>query len=436
MRISNVIVAKVAMFTVYGWKCSYFTGKLKAYMQYKNIPYKWKPMNIFDFYKAKKKFGVTVMPYIETPEKVLIQDTRDIIHELERRFPGDSTNGANDTDNNDQIPGNSSIFPSTPCKLFVSNLLETWFDEYWVPMAMYYRWNFHENEVFFRDEATRNLLPIPVPASMPIPKFIQNLFTNQTVSMLKSFLPHVGVMPKQFDMIESWTEHVLTLLDTHFEKHPYLLGATPTVGDFSLAGPLIPHLARDPYPKQHLLTKEKYPSVHRWINDISTKTYLDISVPTCKNEPIDDSIPDTLRPILSIILTEFVPMTQAMLPCIEEIRQNPKFYNTATNSSTHKTLPRRLDVVGFPFHDFTNTDDKDTPNNVFERNVNPFVLYKVQCVLDCFNDMRIEEQQQVRKFLDSIINIDASTGTSNASGALLDLKIPRLVRKSVYVVFE
>ena len=194
------------MYKLYGWQCSYFTIKLQTYLKYKNIKYIFKPMNILDFSRASKEFGVTVMPFLETPDNELIQDTRNIINLLEQKYSSNNT-----TNTNSIIPSKS-----TPRKLFISNLLESWFDEFWIPIGMYYRWNYIENETFFRYEAARDLLSISTTNSdssiynhilkhlptIPIPIFLQNMLTNHIVNTLKSFLPTVGVVPKQTNMIE------------------------------------------------------------------------------------------------------------------------------------------------------------------------------------------------------------------------------------------
>ena len=39
--------------------------------------------------------------------------------------------------------------------------------------------------------------------------------------------------PEQFATMDRWTTDMLDLLDAHFAQQPYLLGAQPTLADFS-----------------------------------------------------------------------------------------------------------------------------------------------------------------------------------------------------------
>jgi hypothetical protein len=75
-----------------------------------------------------------------------------------------------------------SIFPRTPCRLFVSNLLEAWADEWWVSVAMHTRWSNQENYTLFQKEAGDHLLPYA-------PRAIKNMAVDRVASVLRSYLP-------------------------------------------------------------------------------------------------------------------------------------------------------------------------------------------------------------------------------------------------------
>jgi len=192
-------------------------------------------MNFLDFQDVQYNIGAAVMPIVITSDNNWIQDTRYMIDKYEKTHP------------------HNSIFPTDPTQRFISCLLEAWGDEFWIPMAMHYRWSFPQsnNEDFFRNEAGKNLLPY-------FPNFLQKMAASKPEHTLRVFLPVVGVIPSQYKMIEAWTVNMLNLLEIHFASHYFLLGNNPTIGDFGLVGPLIPHLSRDPYPKEHLLNDEKY----------------------------------------------------------------------------------------------------------------------------------------------------------------------------------
>jgi glutathione S-transferase len=109
-------------YTVYGWRLSYFTGKLHSYMRYKNIPFIENNVNIYTLYqKVLKSTGAVVMPVVTTPDGHWLQDTRHIINVLEKQFPD-----------------KPSVFPLTPKRLFISSLFESWGDEWWIPIGKGY----------------------------------------------------------------------------------------------------------------------------------------------------------------------------------------------------------------------------------------------------------------------------------------------------------
>jgi glutathione S-transferase len=348
------------------------------------------------------------MPVLLTPQGEWLQDTRDIIDLMEKRFP------------------DSTVFPSTPCRKFVANILEAWADEFWIPMAMHYRWNRPESVAFFKNENG----PLMVPWG---PKFLQTTAVNKVAETLVSFLPTVGVRPVQYDALEEWTESMITHLDTHFALHPYLLGSSPTVGDFGLAGVFVPHLARDPWPRDHLM--KGHPNLQAWVDRIQFPSHAGphiVSSPTNTLDAISpedgsDSIPPTLQPILHAISSEFYPLLQATILELDQCYRDPRFFSPSSHTPTTPThqqvnsnrdLPRRLGECTISLL-----------NKPFTRHTIPFHLWKVQKTLDAFDhDMTEGDRQRVREWL----------GTEQACriGDVLDMKFPRLVRNNVKVKFE
>jgi len=389
--------------TMYGWSMSYFSVKLECYFKLKQIPFNMKHLNILDFSTINKKVGAHVMPVVVTTNNKWIQDTRHIIDKYEKDFP------------------NNSIFPQTPKKHFISCLLEAWGDEFWVPMAMHYRWSFPENEDFFRREAGNNLLP-------HFPKYLQNCASSGPITTLREFLPAVGVIPAQYFMIEEWTQNMLNLLENHFKSHDFLLGNVPTIGDFGLVGPLIPHLSRDPYPKEHILNEQNYPHICRWVNDMSNprKSYEYDNAAKC------DDIPNTLVPILFHVFNEFIPMIEQMIEPVMELRDNSKFYTSKDNgmNSVHKPLPRKLRNIQFPL--YFNEDINSPLKYMYIKSTLPFHLYKMQTVLNGYTNMPTYDKYKIENYL---TNFDLLCTNVNYRDKILNMKIPELDRVNVRVKF-
>ena len=72
----------------YGTPLSLYTGKVRAYLIFKNLDYK----EVFSSLKIYKKIiipktGVRFIPVVKTPQGEYIQDTAQIIDTLEPRHP-------------------------------------------------------------------------------------------------------------------------------------------------------------------------------------------------------------------------------------------------------------------------------------------------------------------------------------------------------------
>jgi hypothetical protein len=91
---------------------------------------------------------------------------------------------------------------------------------------------------------------------------------------------------------------------------PYLLGATPTLGDYALMGPLYAHLYRDPKPGQ--LMRQHAPLVARWVERMNAPetNWADHSAHQTEFE-VDNELPETLTALLSYIATDFLPEMSA-----------------------------------------------------------------------------------------------------------------------------
>jgi glutathione S-transferase len=350
-------------------------------MRFKNIPFKETIMTGYELMVSSKKWtGASVMPILKTPEGNYLQDTWDIIRALEIKHP--------------QPP----LIPLTPRKRFVSLFIEAWADEFWVPFAMHYRWNFPESVEFFKTEAGDSMFPAIVP------RFIKQSVANNVASTLVSFLPVVGVRPDQTELIHSWTLDILGKLNDHFAVHQFVLGNLPSTADCALAGPLVAHLGRDPWPRDNLIPQ--FPHVQSWIERMKNPDFSGF-----KNEGADsDDIPDTLRPVLQSALQEFVPMLEATAVPVSAVCNNEKF------NSGSKPLPRRLGDITSPLL-----------NMQYKKAAIPFVIWKAQCVIDDIQSMTPNDYKTVSEYMQSY--------SGNYFDKLLNLSVPRLERVDVRVKY-
>ncbi len=350
-------------FVLYGWQLSYFTGKTRCYLSYKGVPYVEKPIDMYTFsVRAKKKTGAAVMPVIVTPQREWIGDSSIIIDRLEPLFP------------------ERPVVPATPRQRLAAHLLEMWFDEWWIPIGMHTRWSYPENYPLFEREAGRDLLP-------RFPRFLQNRAAAYAANAMRRYQRTVGFIPEQHGLLNRWTDQMLDHLDRHFASTPFLLGAQPSLGDFGLAGPMVGHLGRDPWPKRNLVEPRR--NLHAWLGRMREPASRAGSLLP------DDQLPESLNPVFASIFHEFLPMLEGILAETKKyLAEHP----------VNGVMPRSLGFIDFPMG----------PGR-FRRRALPYTLWMVQRMLDVYRRMTPQEQAIAASWLDS-----------QGGGRLLSLDIPRL----------
>ncbi len=359
-------------YTLYGWHLSYFSGKTRAYLRYKGIPFVDKNVDAYTLMKRiPAKTGATVMPVVVTPKGEWLQDTTYIMEVLEQRHP------------------EQPVVPTTPVQRIAAELIEAWADEWWIPTAMHYRWSYPENYALFRNDAGRGLLPwAPTP--------LRNRLADYAANKMRGYLGDVGVIPEQLAQLENWTVSMLDALERHFSAHDYLFGGAPTMADFALVGPLYGHLGRDPAPLRDLV--QPRPAVQAWIHRVHD------GKPATGTLLADDAIPATLAPLWESVFHEFIPMVHAIRDATQEA--------LATLPPSRPRLPRALGRIEFPM-----------AGQRFTRNAIPYILWMLQRVQGHYRNLSATEQAAVQDWLNS----------QNASGTLDTDLGPPLVRKGLHV---
>lgn len=202
-------------YTLYGGEISYFTGKLRAYLRWKGIAHEEVQAEARVYREIiVPRVGFPVIPVLETPAGETLQDTTDIIDELERRTAG------------------PAVYPSTPLQRLVALLLEVYGDEWLVIPAMHYRWH-HNREWAIREFGALNAPDATAEEQYAIGAKRAEPFAHAAVLL--------GAQPHMHEAIETSYEALLRELDTHFAALPYLLGTRPSIGDLGLVGPLYAH---------------------------------------------------------------------------------------------------------------------------------------------------------------------------------------------------
>lgn len=265
--------------TLYGAEVSYFTGKVRAYLRWADIPFNETLSNV-DVYRnvILPAVGAPVIPVLRSADGEMLQDSTVIIEVLDRR--------------NQRDGAALSVHPSTPVRKLVSLMLEAYGDEWLVIPAMHYRWHYDREWAITQfgamnapDESAENQFAIGQKLAAPFSK---------AASLL-------GATPDMMPAVEASYEALLSELDEHFATHPALLGGQATLADFGLIGPLYAHLYRDP--TAGALMRRQAPNVVRWVEQLQFD-------PQGLRTPLDDGddVPETLLPILKRMAREQLPV--------------------------------------------------------------------------------------------------------------------------------
>lgn len=273
------------IYKLYGVPISLYTGKARAYMRYKNIPFVEERGDEAIF----ERIGRRIIPVIHTPDDALIQDTTEIIDYFEKRFPG------------------PSVYPDTALQNLVALLFEVFGDEWLLMPAMHYRWKYNFDYII--EQFGKSFAPDASPME-------QHEIGKQISEPFRGSLPFLGITEKSAPEVEAWYEELLNQLNEHFETHLYLLGSRPSIGDYGLMGPLYAHNYRDPWSGN--LMRRIAPNVARWIDLMNTPD------PCSGSFLADDVVPETLLPILKRMFLECIPaMVETVAATGDWIDANP-----------------------------------------------------------------------------------------------------------------
>ncbi|KWR84622.1 glutathione S-transferase family protein [Cupriavidus sp. IDO] len=265
------------VYTLYGAQISNYTAKVRSYLIFKGIPFQEMVASnaVYDSFLVPR-IGYRMMPVLLMPDGEMLQDSTDIIDELEGRYPL------------------VSVYPSTPV-LHLANLLVEAYAHDWVRIpAMYYRWGFLEtNYEYLKGEFGRMYEPMAQAAQ-------QLIVGEKGCAWARDRLPSLGIVPETAPEIELWTESLLGWLEAHFEDHDYLFGSRPSTSDFAFMGPLYAHLYRDLY--SSALLRRNFPNVVRWVERMNSPV-------KAQGEYFgEDRVPETLMPIMRHLFAEYVPV--------------------------------------------------------------------------------------------------------------------------------
>lgn len=334
-------------YRLFSWEHSYFSGKVRAYLRYKE----WcgglgdgfedilaTPDLIFGLLVPATQSNT--VPQIQAPDGTWVQDSSEIIDYCEAAHPAPAV-----------IPDPAA----RPRQALASYLLELLADEWMVVYGFFERWH-HTIEGVEPNQAIFNAQQWG-PAFQPDADgpgrraagqllFDGPLGVKDRESNLRGVflgLHGMGVTPATEAAWKASNDHILGLLERHFEQHDFVLGGRPSLGDFGLMGPLYAHLFRDPVPGFEMRTR--FPLVAEWVertngtNALNSRSYnqkLYSLGPDGELVPRpatshggewleDDEVPDTLLDVLGVFFSEMWPVLESSMERVTALAASDDF---------------------------------------------------------------------------------------------------------------
>lgn len=336
-------------YTLYGSPISYFTGKVRAYLDWKQLAYQ-ELLSSAEVYKEVilPRVGFAVIPVVTSDGGETLQDSTDIIDTLEARH------------------GGPAVVPATGVQRLAAALLELYGDEWLVIPAMHYRW--HHN----REWAMRAFGELSMPNATPDEQLA--IGTKRAGPFAQAAVLLGAATPAMQQAVERSYEALLAELDAHFAQLPYALGTRPSIADFGLYGPLYAHQYRDP--ASGALMRRLAPNVVRWVQRLETQ-----AAPLAGDFLPNDEIAPTLLPVLRRQMREQMPV----------LADSARRLEAWLAGHPGERIPRAIGS-----HPFVLEGEEG------ERIVRPYSLWMMQRARDVYESLAGDERARADAWLDSI----------------------------------
>ncbi len=373
MRALPTRAARGFMETLYNVEASYYGAKIRAYLQYKRLPFT-EVLGDRQVYAREilPRVGWAVLPVIVTHQDKTLQDTSDMIDYYEAWHP------------------KKSVLPTAVSGRALSFWLEFIGDEWLKLPALHYRWNY--NYDFAVREMGRNNDPSStVDEQVRIGKKIARTF--------QEWCPIHGITERTGAAIEFEYLEFLSLFEKHLATSSYLCGDLPSLGDFSFFGPLYAHLYRDPASGD--IMRRHAPLVCQWVTRMRDGGVTAVNGPEAW---VDfDNISATLVNLVAHLSRDLVPVIIKEIEAFQMWLQN----------NNDRIMPRYFGEADFVL------GSKRAHVVTEKRSLTTYGQWMMQRVLNVFSNA--DEEQRAK-----------TTALFSRFGAagVLDIKTPIKVSKS------
>jgi glutathione S-transferase len=226
-------------YTLHVFDISYFSGKMQAYLAYKDIPHRVHAVSWAELVgRIAPRTGLVEVPVVECADGTLLRDSTAMIEWFERRHP---------------VP---AVLPEDPAAAFFCRLLEDYADEGLWRAALYYRWAFAKDALLYSRRFTEDFLSYPfVPAAV--------LRVTVRDRQRRAYLRGEGVTTANRKDVERHYIDELADLEAVFRRRPFLFGDRPSLADFGYFASMFRHFGTDPTPAR--IMRDTAPAVYEWV---------------------------------------------------------------------------------------------------------------------------------------------------------------------------
>lgn len=264
----------------HGLDLSYFTGKIEAFLRYKEIPHSRAELDTRALRRVARATGLAQMPALELTDGRWLTDSTAIIEALDPVWPA------------------AAVLPEDPLQLFFSRLLEDYADEWlWRP-ALHYRWSFQPDARLMSHRIAAEML-----RDLPLPLALRRALI--LARQRRTYVTGDGITPATRAHVESIYARNLVFLQTMLQSRPFLLGGRPTLADFGFFASMFRHFALDPTPAR--IMRDRAPAVFAWVARLWNAR---ASVPAGPPHPAG-TIPADWLPVLRDMATNYLPYLAA-----------------------------------------------------------------------------------------------------------------------------
>ena len=208
------------MLELYQFEMSHYCEKVRLILDYKELPYRKVDVNLglgqLELYRMS---GQRLVPVLKDGNEI-VADSTAIAEYLDRQYP------------------DKPILPAAPHKRSLCLLMEAWADEFVGLKSRAALLQALGQDRSLRDAALAAAVPDVFKGFVDsVPHFfkewvapVPNLFNDLGTAFLQ------GLTPGTESKIDKTLRSELTILSTLLQTTPYLLGETPTLVDFAVAG--------------------------------------------------------------------------------------------------------------------------------------------------------------------------------------------------------